>query len=117
MADREATGVRHSRSALDPAASVDVAVGGIRASAGILDVSVSGLRVVRPPQLAATIGQFAELSFPLDSERPLVLRAVVVRSGDAEVAFRFEPMGPLQEDALRALIERRGQLRDNYGGE
>ena len=100
---------------MDPAAGVDVELGSVRTRAQILDVSISGLRVVRPGHLPANVGQPVELSFSQEDGRALVLGGAVVRAVADELAFRFEPMAPLQEDALRALIQRRGQRRDRHG--
>lgn len=106
-------GVRRSRNAID--AEVQVSVGTRRVRAAILDVSLSGLRARHANHLDVAPGQLVELRFPLDADDPLVLRASVVRSGGEELAFRFEaPSGP-HEDALRMLIQRRGQLRDECG--
>ena len=112
-ATRVSPGVRRSRNAID--AEVQVSVGTRRLRAAILDVSLSGLRARHATRFDLVAGQLVELRFPLDADDPLVVRASVVRSGGEELAFRFEaPTGP-HEDALRSLIQRRGQLRDEYG--
>lgn len=103
-------GVRRSRSALSPGADAALTIGGRQVRAAILDVSLSGLRVLRPEGLDAAPGDAVQLLFPLDSDQPIALPGTVVRSGADQIAFRFDAGG--QEDALRALIRRRGQLRD-----
>ena len=108
--DKGMPGVRRSRSALTPGADAELAMGGRRLRVAILDVSLSGLRVLRPEGLDPAPGVVVQLVFPLDSERPIALPGTVVRSSADQIAFHFEPGG--QEDALRALIRRRGQLRD-----
>lgn len=103
-------GVRRSRSALNPGADAEIAIAGRTLRVAILDVSLSGLRVLRPDGLDPAPGVVARLRFPLDSDRPIDLAGTVVRSSSDQVAFQFDAGG--QEDALRALIRRRGQLRD-----
>lgn len=103
-------GVRRSRSALSPGADVELTVGGRSVRAAILDVSLSGLRVLRPEGLDPAPGVVVQLAFPMDSDQPIALAGIVVRSSADQIAFHFEAGG--QEDALRALIRRRGQLWD-----
>lgn len=107
-------GMRRSRNALSPEADVEITIEGRRIRAAILDVSLSGLRVLRPQGVLATPGQAAELAFPLDADPPVYVRGSVVRSSTDQIAFRFDLAGGPQDEALRALIQRRGQLRDNY---
>ena len=104
-------GVRRSRSALHPGADVELSVGGQRAQAAILDVSLSGLRVLRPAGMDPAPGETVQLRFPADADQPVLLSARVVRGSADQIAFQFE--AGAQEDALRTLIRRRGQLRDN----
>lgn len=113
MTDAGETGVRRSRNALVPDTTVELRIAGARAEAAILDLSLSGLRVRRPAGFDASPGQRAELAFAIDADAPLVLEGTLVREGPAELAFRFEAAVP-QEDALRALIGRRGRLLDGH---
>lgn len=114
MTDAVETGVRRSRSALVPDTRVELRIAGTRADAAILDVSLSGLRVQRPAGLHVSPGQQAELAFAIDADAPLVLDGTLVREGSAELAFRFEATAVSAEDALRALIHRRGRLLDSH---
>jgi hypothetical protein len=114
MTDAGETGVRRSRSTLVPDTTVELCIAGARADAAILDVSLSGLRVQRPAGLQVSPGQHAELVFAVDADMPLVLDGTLVREGPAELAFRFAAAALPAEDALRALIHRRGKLLDGH---
>lgn len=114
MTDAGETGVRRSRNALVPDTTVELRIAGVRAEAAILDLSLSGLLAQRPAGLDASPGQRAELAFAIDADAPLVLDGTLVREGPAELAFRFEAAAVPQEDALRALIRRRGRLLDGH---
>ena len=115
MTDAGETGVRRSRNALVPDTTVELRMAGASAEAAILDLSLSGLRVQRPEGLHVSPGQRAALAFPIDADEPLVLAGTLVREGPAELAFRFEAAALPEEDALRALIRRRGRLLGGHG--
>lgn len=105
-------GVRHSRSRIAPDTEVGLEVDGLMRRARILDVSLSGVRLAAPQDCRPLPGSAARLSFPIEGQAPLLLDAALVRAGEGELAYRFELPGLAQQDALRALIARRGRLLD-----
>ena len=105
-------GVRHSRSSIAPEAEVELDIDGRRCRAQVLDLSLSGVRVSAPPDCSPLPDSQAQLGFPVEGQPPLLLSGRLVRASGSELAYRFEAPGLVQEDALRALIARRGRLLD-----
>ncbi len=106
-------GVRKSRSALRAGLRISTPVKDWESE--VLDISLSGMRIERPPDFDLGVGQRVEAELRTkEFAAAISLRARVVRVGDGDMALRFDTVSPPLEAELRELIGRCGRLRDDF---
>ncbi len=110
--DAQRPGIRRSRCLVEGA--IRARAGGIDAEGRIVDLSLSGARIVRPAEWPLPEGAVVSLRLLVPGEVPLAIGGRVSRVGVDAVAFSFAVLAPPAEIALRDIIDRRGQLRDDF---
>ena len=110
--DAQRPGIRRSRCLVEGV--IRARAGGVDAEGAIVDLSLSGARILRPDGWAVGEGASVALRLLVPGEVPLAFGGRVSRVGVDAVAFSFGHLAPPAEIALRDIIERRGQLRDDF---
>jgi hypothetical protein len=110
--DAQRPGIRRSRCLVEGV--IRARAGGGDAEGAIVDLSLSGARIVRPAGWSLDEGASASLRLLVPGEVPLAIGGRVSRVGVDAIAFSFDHLAPPAEIALRDIIERRGQLRDDF---
>lgn len=105
-------GVRKSRSTLQAALRISTPVRDWHAR--VLDISLSGMRVERPDDFGVGVGQPLEVELHCDDLPATRLRARLVRSGEGDIALKFDLVSVPLETELKEMISRFGRLRDAF---
>jgi hypothetical protein len=79
--------------------------------AALLDLSLNGLRVIRPEGFALDRGTHVQLALSFPEADHFSAEAVVVHIEDTQIGLEFHAMGPRDFAVLVALIERHWQER------
>lgn len=75
----------------------------------VLDVSLTGIRIVRPRDFHPVDEADFELELQVDALPPLAARVVLVRLAAEDAALRFDRLSVEVEHALRGLIHHLGR--------
>jgi len=110
------TGFRRSRCTIAGEARVRSVHG--ECLAPVVDLSLSGIKLRRPPQFEPPVGHPVEMELRCGPGQgaTLVVRGRVVRRDSDQLALRFERLSPLIERDLQGLLDAYGVLRDDAEG-
>jgi hypothetical protein len=77
----------------------------------ILDLSLNGLKVARPPEFALGDGARFKLSLQIPNSDPFVAEVLLVHAEGAHLGLEFYDMPPRDFGVLAGLIEQYAQWR------